>query len=73
MRSFTGKTAVVTGGGAGMGRELVVQLAAEGCSVAACDVDDAALAAPPSWPPRPHPAVMSGSRPTTATCRTRPR
>ena len=27
-----------------MGRELVVQLAAEGCSVATCDVSDAGLA-----------------------------
>jgi NAD(P)-dependent dehydrogenase (short-subunit alcohol dehydrogenase family) len=42
--SFTGKLAVVTGGGSGMGRELVRQLAARGCSVAACDLNAETMA-----------------------------
>ena len=41
---IAGRLAVVTGGGSGMGRELVVQLAAAGCDVATCDVHDADLA-----------------------------
>jgi NAD(P)-dependent dehydrogenase (short-subunit alcohol dehydrogenase family) len=42
--SFEGRLAVVTGGGSGMGRELVIQLATEGCSVATCDVNADAVA-----------------------------
>jgi NAD(P)-dependent dehydrogenase (short-subunit alcohol dehydrogenase family) len=38
MKDFSGKYAVITGGGTGMGRELAVQLTAEGCNVAMCDV-----------------------------------
>jgi NAD(P)-dependent dehydrogenase (short-subunit alcohol dehydrogenase family) len=43
MREIEGRIAVVTGGGSGMGRELVQQLAAAGCHVATCDVDEESL------------------------------
>jgi len=38
MKDFSGKLAVITGGGTGMGRALARQLTAEGCDVAMCDV-----------------------------------
>lgn len=44
MQDFAGRIAVITGGGTGMGRELALQLVAEGCSVAMCDIAEAAMA-----------------------------
>src|SRR6185437_2423962 len=44
MKDLSGRLAVVTGGGSGMGRELVRQLVAEGCSIATCDVSVRGLA-----------------------------
>jgi NAD(P)-dependent dehydrogenase (short-subunit alcohol dehydrogenase family) len=44
MKDFAGRTAVITGGGTGMGRELARQLVAEGCNVAMCDISAANMA-----------------------------
>jgi NAD(P)-dependent dehydrogenase (short-subunit alcohol dehydrogenase family) len=44
MCDIAGRIAVVTGGGSGMGRELVRQLVAEGCNVAMCDISARSLA-----------------------------
>jgi NAD(P)-dependent dehydrogenase (short-subunit alcohol dehydrogenase family) len=44
MKDFAGRIAVVTGGGSGMGRELVRQLVSEGCNIAMCDVSAEGMA-----------------------------
>lgn len=38
-KSITGQTAVVTGGGKGLGREICLKLAKEGCNVIVADID----------------------------------
>lgn len=65
MESFRGRIAVVTGGGAGMGRELATQLAAEGCQVAICDVSAEHLAGTKAQAEKGAPA---GTRITTHLC-----
>jgi NAD(P)-dependent dehydrogenase (short-subunit alcohol dehydrogenase family) len=62
VESFAGKLAVVTGGGSGLGRELVRQLAAEGCSVAACDLNAQAVAvtAATAWAAAPAGVKVTG-------------
>ena len=43
MRSFAGKTAVITGGGGGIGLALAGKCAEEGMNLVLADIDEAAL------------------------------
>jgi NAD(P)-dependent dehydrogenase (short-subunit alcohol dehydrogenase family) len=65
MESFEGKLAVVTGGGTGMGRELVIQLATAMCSVATCDLNPDAMATTAKLAEE---AAPDGTRVTTHVC-----
>ena len=65
MRDFANRLAVVTGGGTGMGRELVLQLAAEGCSVATCDINPDTLTETAG---RARAAAPAGTKVTTHLC-----
>ena len=65
MDSFAGRIAVVTGGGTGMGRELVCQLPAEGASVATCDLNPDTLAETARLAGE---AAPAGTRITTHAC-----
>jgi NAD(P)-dependent dehydrogenase (short-subunit alcohol dehydrogenase family) len=61
MARFGGKRAVITGAGSGIGRELSVQLAGEGCHVALCDVNATTLAATVDAAGAANPAVVVSS------------
>ena len=43
MKTFSGKVAVITGAGSGMGRYLALLLAADGADVCVCDVNEETL------------------------------
>ena len=44
MKTFSNKVAVITGAGSGIGRYLAILLARSGANIAACEINEAALA-----------------------------
>ena len=44
MKSFKDKVAAITGAGSGIGRQLAVQLAGQGCHLSLSDVNETGLA-----------------------------
>ena len=65
MKSFGNKIAVVTGGGSGIGRALVMQLASAGCHVALCDISEPDMA---ETLRQCQPAIDNGIRVTAHQC-----
>jgi NAD(P)-dependent dehydrogenase (short-subunit alcohol dehydrogenase family) len=62
VQQLRGKVAVVTGAGSGIGRALVLALAAEGMRVALADLDRSSLDEVGEWLAERHPAVESMAR-----------
>ena len=62
MNYFSGKTAVVTGAGSGIGRALAVQLAEQGCHLAISDIDERGLAGTMDLLPRREELKVSSHR-----------
>ena len=72
MKTFSNKVAVITGAGSGIGRYLAILLAKSGANIAACDINEAALAETVTML-RDYPAMlsMSPTKPRLKPCQNR--
>ncbi|MFM0503533.1 SDR family NAD(P)-dependent oxidoreductase [Paraburkholderia caffeinilytica] len=57
MQTFQGKVAAITGAGSGIGRELAIQLAAQGCHLSLADLDETNVSATAALARDTNPAV----------------